>query len=826
MNKRGISLDDFNEYLHNRHAKVRNEVIAKRDPKKPDGGSGLFNQEVDDYMAELDKNPALKKSYEKLAEKIDQIITDTQDLLVSSGQEKESTINKWRETFPFYVPLNREPDELDFVNASSGMGQGFAVRGSFTKGAIGSFKTVSDIVGSIALARERAIVRAEKARVGRALYALAIQNPNPNFWKAINPDAIKNKQKLIDELIGLGMNPGDATNIFQEPKTGSLDPKTGLVKFQVNPNMRNSPNVLPVRINGEDRYVFFNPGNPIAKRMVETLKNIGTNDLDEVLSSVAEVTRFIAAANTQFNPVFGAFNFVRDIQGAAINLSSTPISNRTGQVVKDSMTAVRAIYRSLRGKPATNPEMQEWMDLFEKFQKAGGQTGFREQFSRGQGKDTIVSRELSRLNQGNAKKAAQAVFDWLSDYNDAMENAVRLSAFKAALIDEKLSLDQSASIAKNITVNFNRKGASTQTIGALYAFFNASVQGSKRLAETLFTKDKNGKISLSSVGKKIVAGGMLIGVMQAAILAMAGFGGDDPPEWVKSKNLVIPVGDGKYVTIPMPLGFNIFPNVGRLVAEYMFIQAGAMQGRRDIQKTVTSIFAAVLDSVNPLGSSTFAQTLAPTIVDPFVAIAENKDAFGRPISKEDKALSPSPGYTRSRESANFISQGLAYGLNFITGGGTKGIGVVSPTADQISYIAAQYTGGVGRLAVQTAEVIKAKATGTELQTYQIPVAGKLYGDINTPAAIAGKFYENIKVMANHERIVKEMKGRGVGEYYKQEPEARLWRRANYVENEIVKLKKEKKALMERNSPEPQIKRKDELIKQKMEAFNKEVMRVQ
>ena len=826
MNKRGISLDDFNEYLHNRHAKVRNEVIAKRDPTKPDGGSGLFNQEVDDYMAELDKNPALKKSYEQLAEKIDKIITDTQDLLVSSGQEKESTIEKWRETFPFYVPLNREPDELDFVNASSGMGQGFAVRGSFTKGAIGSFKTVSDIVGSIALARERAIVRAEKARVGRALYALAIQNPNPNFWKPINPDAIKNKQKLIDELVGLGMNPGDAANIFQEPKTGSLNPKTGLVKFQVNPNMRNSPNVLPVRINGEDRYVFFNPGNPVAKRMVETLKNIGTNDLDEVLSGVAEVTRFIAAANTQFNPVFGAFNFARDIQGAAINLSSTPIANHRGQVVKDSMTAVRAIYRSLRGKPATNPEMQEWMDLFEKYQKAGGQTGFREQFSRGQGKDTIVARELGRLNQGNAKKAAQAVFDWLSDYNDAMENAVRLAAFKAALIDEKLSLDQSASVAKNITVNFNRRGASTQTIGALYAFFNASVQGSKRLAETLFTKDKNGKISLSAVGKKIVAGGMLIGVMQAAILAMAGFGGDDPPEWVKSKNLVIPVGDGKYITIPMPLGFNVFPNVGRLVAEYMFIQAGAMQGRRDMQKTVTSIFAAILDSVNPLGSSTFAQTLAPTIVDPFVAIAENKDAFGRPISKEDKALSPSPGYTRSRENANFISQGLAYGLNFITGGGTKGIGVVSPTADQISYVAGQYAGGVGKLAIQTGEYIKAKATGTEVQPYQVPVMGKVYGDINTPAAVAGKFYENIKVMANHERIVKEMKGRGVGEYYKQEPEAKLWRRANYVENEIVKLKKEKKALMERNSPEPQIKRKDELIKQKMEAFNKEVIRAQ
>ena len=825
MNKRGVTLQEFNDYLHNRHAKVRNEVIAKRDPAKPDGGSGLYNDEVDKYMDALDQNPELKKTYEELAEKIDKIIEETQELLVSSGLEKQSTIDAWRKNLPFYVPLNREDDELDFVNASSGMGQGFAVKGSFTKAAVGSFKTVSDIIGSIALARERAIVRAEKVRVGRALYALAIQNPNPNFWKPINPDAIKNKQKLVDEMIAMGMNPNDADNIFQEPKTGAIDKKTGLVKYEVNPNMRNSPNVLALRINGEDRYVFFNPGNPSAKRMVEALKNIGANDLDEVLGTVAEVTRFLAAVNTQYNPVFGAFNFTRDVQAAAINLSSTPIADRKGQVIKDSMVAVRAIYRVLRGKAATSPEMQEWMNLFEQFQKAGGQTGFREQFSRGKGKDTIVARELGRLNQGNAKKAAQAVFDWLSDYNDAMENAVRLAAFKAGL-DNKLSEDQAASVAKNITVNFNRKGASTSTIAALYAFFNAAVQGTKRLFETLFTKDKNGKIRLSSVGKKIIAGGMFIGVMQAVLLAMAGFGADEPPEWLKSKNLVIPVGDGKYVTIPMPLGFNVFPNVGRLVAEYMMVQSGAMQGRRDLKDTITNVFGAVLGSVNPLGTSTFAQTLAPTIVDPFVAIAENKDAFGRPISREDKALSPSPGYERSRESANFISQGLAYGLNFITGGGEKGIGVVSPTADQISYVAGQYAGGVGKLVIQTGEYLKSKVTGAEVQPFQVPVAGKLYGDINTPSAISGRFYDNIKAMSNHERIVKDMKGKGVEAYYKETPEARLWRRANYVENEVVKLKKEKKALMERNAPEAQIKRKDEDIKRKMEAFNKEVRRVQ
>ena len=824
MDKRGVTLQNLNDYLYNRHAKARNAFILKRDPTNP-SGSGLTEDEINTYMDALDENPKLKKTYEEIAEKIDKIVTETQELLVSSGLEKQSTIDKWRESLPFYVPLNREPDELDFINASSGMGQGFGVRGSFTKAAVGSFKTVSDIVGSLALARERAIVRAEKVRVGRALYALAIQNPNPNFWKPINPDAIKNKAKLIDEIVAMGMNPNDANNIFQEPKTGAIDSKTGLVKYQINPNMRNSPNVLALRINGEDRYVFFNPGNPSAKRMVETLKNVGINDLDEVLGSVAEITRFMAAVNTQYNPVFGAWNFTRDLQGAAINLSSTPLADKKGQVIADSMTAVRAIYRVLRGKPATTPEMQKWMDLFERFQQAGGQTGFREQFSRGQGKDTIVAREMARLNRGNVKKAAYAVFDWLSDYNDALENAVRLSAFKAAL-DINMSEDQAASLAKNLTVNFNRKGASTTTIAALYAFFNAAVQGTKRLAETLFTKDKTGKIKLSSLGKKIIAGGMFLGVMQAAILAMAGLGSDEPPEWVKSKNLIVPLGDGKYLTIPMPLGFNVFPNVGRLIAEYMMVQAGAMDGRRDLQTTITNIFGAILGSVNPLGTSTFAQTLAPTIVDPFVAIAENRDAFGRPISREDKALAPSPGYERSRETANFVSQGLAYALNFITGGGEKGIGLVSPTADQISYVAGQYAGGVGKLVIQTGEYLKAKATGTDVETYQVPVAGKLYGDINTPAAVAGVFYENIKVMSNHERVIKEMKGKGVEAYYKEDPEARLWRRANYVENEVARLKKEKKALKERNAPEAQIKRKDEAIKEKMEAFNKQVSKVQ
>jgi hypothetical protein len=85
-----------------------------------------------------------------------------------------------------------------------------------------------------------------------------------------------------------------------------------------------------------------------------------------------------------------------------------------------------------------------------------------------------------------ARKIAAPVFDWLSDYNQTMENAVRLSAYKVAKEQKKngvreITDQQAASLAKNLTVNFNRKGQIGRQAGALYAFFNAAVRGTARM---------------------------------------------------------------------------------------------------------------------------------------------------------------------------------------------------------------------------------------------------------------------------------------------------------------------------------------------------------
>jgi hypothetical protein len=539
--------------------------------------------------------------------------------------------------------------------------------------------------------------------------------------------------------------------------------------------------------------------------------------------------------NTQYNPVFGAWNFARDVVGGSINLSSTELKDQKMKVMAGSIPALRAIFTDLRGMQPSlfgitaNPKQQEWIDLWQQFRDVGGITGYSEQFSRSKDKATLVQRELARLDHGTIRKAVDAVLDWLSDYNDAMENAVRLSAFKAGL-DAGMTSQRAAALAKNLTVNFNRKGQATANANALYAFFNARVQGTARMMEVMYD-EKDGKISMTGVGKKIIAGGMLIGTFQAIALMAAGFDGDEPPDFLKSKNIIIPTGNGTYAIIPMPLGWNLFPNIGREITEYVLINAGAMKGRRPLTTTMVNIMAQVIDMFNPLGAGSPANFFAPTVADPIVnVLATNKDAFGRPISRESRETTPTPGWERSRDTATKLSKALAYGLNYITGGGEDGIGAVSPTADQLDYIAREYAGGVGREITKVVRYVGRKIEGEEIPAYSVPIAGKLYGELDSPSSVADKFYKNVKAMAEHEGAIKRIKERkgDVNDYRKENKEAtvRLINRANYVENAVAKYNREIRALNKKEAPEKDIKFKKEKRDALMKAYNEEVRRAQ
>lgn len=822
MKTRGVDMATLEQYLHMRHAEEANKHLAGINKDSPDGLAGVSTQEAKDYLKNL--TPTQMVDYQALAAKVDAIIEGTQRQLVEYGLEKQSTIDTWNATYKNYVPLFREGMEDPL--GGTGTGGGFDTRGSASRRRTGSDRAVVDILANVAMARERAIVRGEKNRLDLALYGLALQAPNPSFWKPVNPQ--KNPGLMMGELIKMGLTPAEAQNIVDEPKQPSIDLQTGRVVHRANPLLRKAPNVVAVRINGEDRFIFFNKQDPRALRMAMTIKNLGNDQLGRALGSIAVVTRAFAAINTQYNPVFGMVNLMRDLGEGSINLSATPLAGRQAEFVAETgRLFVVAARRGFRLEEMTGADAALWKE----FQEEGGITGYRQMFGESADRAQELMKQLNpdawmesrwgkvftadgriKVPYSMARRVGTPVFDWLSDYNEALENVTRMSAYKLARADG-MTAQQAASLAKNLTVNFNRKGAVGSQVGALYAFYNAAAQGTARMARTL----------ASPAGKKIVLGGLLLGVLQAVMMLAAGYDDEEPPEFIKSRNLVIPLGwiTGKknYFSVPMPLGFSIIPTMGRLSTEF------ALRGMKKPGKYLGKMFHALLETFNPIGGGgNVAQILSPTAADPITDLWGNRDWTGKPIAREDlNGLHPTPGYTRTKATASAVAKGTSYYLNLWSGGTKYTPGAISPTPDQIDYLIGQFTGGVGREASKLQQSVASVVTGEDLPAYKVPLGGRLYGNNEDGSNVSDKFYANLKELNT---MQDEVKGRAKDranprEFIEAHPEARLAERGDATQRQVSQLRKRKTAAIEKGDRD-EVKKIETRMRTIMDNFNQAV----
>lgn len=809
MKLRELSIDDLDAYLHARHAEEANEHIAAINPDLPDGGSGMATAEAKAHLAGLD--PAKRARLEKVAAKVDAMIAKTRGLYVAYGLESADTVQGWAELFKHYVPLMREDKD-----GGMGIGQGFSIRGKEAKHRTGSTAKVVDILANIAMQRERAIVRGEKNRVGVALAGLVKTNPNPDIW-------------TFGEI----------------PTEQVLNEKTGLVETRQKLGFKNNPNVLVVKIPDSkgkvhERAIVFNEHNERAMRMATALKNLDAAQLEGFIGEVAKVTRWFAAINTQYNPIFGVVNLARDIQGAALNLTDTALAGQRARIVSHALPALRGIYVEARKARKDKTSGGEWAKLWEEFQDQGGQTGFRDQYrtsedradalrdmlnpagwmDRGLGKVFTAGGAL-KVPMSVAQKAARPLFDWLSDYNLAMENAIRLSAYKVGL-EQGMTKQRAASLAKNLTVNFNRKGQAGQQLGALYAFFNAAMQGTARMGQVMFTMN-NGNLRtlrLSKAGKAIMAGGVMLGVGQAVLLAAAGFDDDEPPQFVRERSLIVPIGDKKYISVPMPLGWHILPNVGRVAAEF------ALGGFKEPGKKVLQLAEIFAEAFNPMGGGAdLGRTMTPTAADPIIDLYRNQDWTGKPIARESFDRTK-PGHALARDTASAPAKWLSEAINTASGGTEFVRGALSPSPDQLDYLWGQVTGGVGRELNKLEQTVRATVSGESLPPHKIPLVGRFYGDGESPAGQASRFYDNIRRMDEHGSQLKGLRNADrdaeADAYEKRHPEAELVRAANRAEREVAKLRKEKSEAIKGGRPRKEIAEKEQEITERMREFNAEI----
>lgn len=786
LNAAGFTVEQFEQFLHARHAPEANAVLMKRNPdaktvqderdrtqqavraleiqlqKARNAGaataaieqaleiaeqqrdywkrvqpfrgtdaeramlSGMSDADAAAAMAAL--SPADRAKMDALAGRIDAINAKTLDQLERYGLMSRADLDAWRKTYQFYVPLHR--DEANPDSTSHPTGAGFSVRGDAAKSRTGSAKAkVTNILAHIAMQREAAITRGEKNAVAKKLYVLAGQNPDPKLW-----------------------------TLDKAPTMKRVDPVTGTVRSMPDPTYRQQPNVVMVRIAGEDRAIVFNERNTRALRLAESLKNLDVDDLHVVLGWFSKATRWLASVNTQYNPVFGIVNLIRDTQGVVLQLSTTPLKGKEAQVLRRIPAMLRSIYRERRGKGTASPEDARLQSLWDDMRMSGGVTGYRDLFRDPMERANAIEAELQKESRGTASRWAHAVVDWLSDYNEAIENATRLAAYEQALA-QGMTKERAASIAKNITVNFNRKGRQARELGALYAFFNAAVQGTARMLETLS----------GPRGRAIMAGGVALGFVNS-LIGLAVMGGDEwekIPAHVKERAVVIPISGKDYISIPMPLGYHVFPNIGRIAAEMM-------TGTNDTAAASAGELLRIgVDSFNPLGgTSTPLQMIMPTALDPVAALAENRDWTGRPIYREDfSSTDPTPGFTRSKDTASMPAKVIAWGANAITGGDDYEPGAFSPTPDQIDYVIGQLTGGLGREILKAQTTLTAPITGEELPAYKIPLVSRLYGNTRGQAGESERFYSNLAELNIVERRMKGMAraGEDVDAYMAAEP---------------------------------------------------------
>lgn len=735
--------------------------------------SGMSDLEAKSIMASY--SPAKRKALEALTAQVDKINAGTLETLESYGLMDGATLDAWRKTYEHYVPLHR--DEAHEESKAHPIGQGFSTKGDASKQRTGSNEKVTNILGHIMMQRETALTRGEKNNVAKRLYVLAAQNPDDNVWSLDLP-----KKKIVD-------------------------PDTGLVKTVVDQGKKD--NVVMVRIGGKDKPIIFNEHNERAVRLALAIKNMDAMDLDWLTKTMGHITRWFAAVNTQYNPVFGVMNFARDVQGSMLQLSTTPLAGQQAEVFRNIRKNSLAIWSDLRReRTEAGAGKGQWAQLWEQMQLDGGTTGYRDLYADPKDRAKALQKALDQQGQGKTAAAGRALMGVLSDFNETLEATTRLAVYKAAL-DHGQSRDSAASIAKNITVNFNRRGKRVAVLGHHYAFMNAAIQGNKRLLETL----------AGPTGRKVMIGGVLLGMMSgmAGALMMGGGGADDEwkkiPEFTKERSLIIPLGREDYVAVPMPLGFHVFPNIGRKMVDFaMHDDPTKNRGGH-----LVDLALIALNAYNPLGGSeNISQMLTPTWLDPVVALWTNTDWTGKSIYREDRSQQdPKPGFTRAKDSTAAPYRWIAELANSATGGNEWRPGGFSPTPEAIEYMVEQFTGGVGRELNKVGAMSTAAVTGEELAAHQLVLVGRIYGNTRGVNGESPAYYENIRRIntSSSEAKGRSERGEDVGAILEDVPLAKLDGAAGVFDKRVSDLVKARRKIQASDNPN-----KRDLVKE----INKEI----
>lgn len=595
--------------------------------------------------------------------------------------------------------------------------------------------------------------------------------------------------------------------------TNKLDLHNSVIHID---DRQKASHVIKFKVGGRDMMMFIN-GNPRAAQAINNELNVEmSTDYQKVFG---KVLRWFSGINTSYNPEFWLSNAQRDLLFAimSVNVKENPEYNSAfqknlGRLLRKTLTpgAKNGAY-SLKKKLDSGELGDAKLDLlYKEFVENGAVTGY-----------TVLKNneewELElRKYTGEEKKVVQGIknaFEKVQNFGEAIEQMTRFAAYVTSREQGK-DIKDSVNDAKELTVNFNRKGSGKAisfkeaeklrtkdgkklnaaqkafVVGASWLpvygrrfimFFNAAVQGLNAMYK--LAKKNPGKLAVWT------AGYLTLGAMQAAAHALLDDDDDylDIPDYERRNNLLIG-GNGGYFKWALPQESRVFYAIGDMAVNHML-------GREPHKSMLSEVLLAAAD-IAPLNPAGGVSALAPSAITPVIEVILNRDYKGSKIYNDLKYLSDeerkrTPAYQKAYTGTGKVYVAMSQFANWLSGGDYADAGWININPAAVEHIMKGATGGAGTTLGKLYRGTVGQVLGEEFMVRNTPFISRLFTvtDERYRNAHTTELFDYYKAEAEH---TKKM----IRTYQKNGDDKRLNRIMDSDDYEIMSIYESYRRLLE------------------------------
>lgn len=590
-----------------------------------------------------------------------------------AGMMSKDTYQYVRDMYSHYIPL-RGWDGTTADQVWDYIGGGKGAFNQTLKKAHGRTSIADDPIAYIENMAESGILLNNKNWVKQHLMLLAQNHPTSlltlsKAWYVKSTDANGNEEWIpATPQITSQMDSNQvkaAIDAFEQKmeqmaQTGNATQKRDGLNIAY-PQTHSEEREHEVRVmkDGEEYVIYVNGDPQLAQAMNNTrahrVREIQSGKLDR---AAAWLGRKMAAAYTSLSPLFIPSNYFRDL---TMTLASTAIreDGRYNYLLRKNLATSWNLGFMLRdyqnGKlreKVSNGNATPKEQMFYDFMMNGGETGFVSSLDVEDLKKKFKNdlKDLDRWKT-NPVKVGHTIMDGIEFLNRAIEDSNRFAVYMTS-IQYGRSIDEAVNDAKDVTLNFNRKGTGEygwQMIRNLYLFINPAVQS----LQTLGALVKHHPFKFTAVTASWLASGVLVPIVNAALMSM--LGGDDDKDkywqftkWDRRNNLIMWVPfTHEYIKIPLAQEFRAFYGIGDMIASKMM---GGELAEESWSQYAEDLLGQVVDMLplDPTGyDGNIAVSLMPNAIRPVFELAFNVDFTGKPLFKETEYNKYDPNFTKA-----------------------------------------------------------------------------------------------------------------------------------------------------------------------------------